>query len=254
MLRERRRLSFRYHPRHRVRFGNASYNGPWKPTALAVVTTEAGRSSIWLASHHQDEFPSVIEKLDAGGAPLGQFWNAGTINAMEPILLAGRQVMLAGGANNDSLGATLVAIDVAEPDGAAPAVNRRYECDDCPRGSPLAYFVFPPTDIQRALGATSTVQEIRVGADGTVTVLVASDISGVVPADGATIGAARYVFDAQLKPLRASIDRSYRLVHDELYRRGLLDHSAGPLDERDLWPILQWDGVSFREVYAAAAR
>jgi hypothetical protein len=212
-----------------------------------------GKSSIWLASHHQDEFPTVVEKLDSQGVVLGRYWNDGTIGVLEPFLLAGRQVVLAGGANNDTLGATLAVLDAERPDGRAPAVNPKYSCVDCPTSWPVEFFVLPATDIQHALNVTSCVEEIRIGPDGTVTVAVANDISAAVPG-GLTRGEARYVFDARLRPLRAEIESSFRIVHDDLHRRGLLDHPAGSRDERGLWPILRWDSATFQKVVAFEAR
>jgi hypothetical protein len=247
-------LRFHHRGTHQVHFGSASYGGPWKPTVMKVIADERGRKSIWLASHHQDEFPTVVEKLDARGRVLGRYWNDGTVSVLEPFVLAGRPVVLVGGANNETLGATLVAVDAARPDGRAPATAPKYTCGDCPTGAPVEFFAFPPTDIQRALNVPSAVDEVRIGGDGTVTVVVANYITAAVPNGSVQRGEARYVFDGRLKPLRAEIEASFRLVHDALHRLALLDHPADARDERALWPVLRWESGAFKEVAPAGAR
>jgi hypothetical protein len=248
-------LRFTHRPSYTVHFGDAAYSGPWRPSIVTVIPDESGAQRIWLASHHYDEFPTVVEKLDPQGAVLGRFWNDGQIIVLQPFVLDGRRVVLAGGCNNDVFGATLAVIDAARPDGRAPAVRPAYLCTDCPSAWPLEFFALPPTDIQRAIGnVTSAVDEIRVGPDGSVMVDVASDISPVVPERGPTHGQVRYFFDAHLRPVRAEIESSFRLVHDELYRRHLLDHAAGPRDEHDLWPILRWTSRGFEQVAPPATK
>lgn len=245
-------IRFVHRPNYRVRWGDIAYDGPWAP--LAIQVSGNGRSAIWVSMHHQEEFPSVVDKLDPSGRLLGQYWNNGELGILRPAVLDGRRVMLAGGSNNEVIGATLVALDEEHPTGVAPSLNPHYTCLDCPPGVPASFLVIPPSDIQRSLGTTSAVDQIRLGETGLVTLVVTSDITVVTGSGGPAQGEIYYRLNRRLQVIDAEIQSSFRQIHDELYRRGRLDHPCDRRDERDLWPVLRWKGEAFERILGPEAR
>jgi hypothetical protein len=49
---------------------------------------------------------------------------------------------------------------------------------------------------------------------------------------------------------RAKISREFQAQHALLERRGVLDHTFGPTDDRDMFPVRRWDGRRFVELKA----
>jgi len=46
----------------------------------------------------------------------------------------------------------------------------------------------------------------------------------------------------------AEISREFQSQHELLKRRGLLDHTFGPTDDRDMFPVRRGDGRRFVEL------
>jgi hypothetical protein len=58
-----------------------------------------------------------------------------------------------------------------------------------------------------------------------------------------------YWFGSDLAPERADYVDQYRVVHDELFKRGLVDHDFAGHDQTRLFPILEWKDGKFVEVW-----
>jgi hypothetical protein len=246
-LDSRGRERFRHTPRHHVRFGSVPTTGPWRPLLVVVLPEATGRSSIWLVSNDNTQFPTVVEKLDPAGRLVGQFWHPGFISRIQPWTFQGRRVVLLAGANNDFNSASLAVLDPDRPTGTAPARRDHYQCRDCPPGDPLAFVVFPSTDIDRLQDAEQAIESVVEDDAGNLTVQLWRG-SAFPELAGYDRAVTLYRLDGHLRPLSADHQPSFVIMHNELFRLGRLNHPYGPQDEAALWPVYRWNGQAFDEL------
>jgi hypothetical protein len=57
-----------------------------------------------------------------------------------------------------------------------------------------------------------------------------------------------YRFDANRRPYHAERQPAFKVVHDELFRKGILSHPFGPAEQADMWPVFRWNGRDFEEI------
>ncbi len=56
--------------------------------------------------------------------------------------------LLAGGISNSRRGASFAILDLKQPSGASPEdPGSPYQCGNCPKGTPIRYYVIPWTDV-----------------------------------------------------------------------------------------------------------
>ncbi len=136
-----------------VRFGDKTFAPPFNVVGFQVAREAGGRQSIWVAATHHYDFPAVVEKRDARGELLSEYWSNGHIDLLTETTMGGRRVMLVGATNNESGGASLAILDYDHPSGFSPAVTKKYTCTESATAQPLRFFLFPTTDVFRALGS-----------------------------------------------------------------------------------------------------
>jgi hypothetical protein len=243
---DRGRVRFTYFPHHHVTFGEVLTTGPWHPLMFAVLRDASGKKFIWLASNDTNQFPTVIEKIDATGRVHGQFWHPGLVNEIRPWIYRGRRVVLVAGGNNDFNGASLAVVDEDKPTGTAPAHRAHYVCAGCPTATPLAFIVFPPSDIERLQDSVAGVSQVWASDDGNLTIEL--NHQAAFPGMERLEGGTHYHLDANLQPLSAEHQPQFHMLHDELFRGHRLDHPFGSADIARLSPIYRWNGRAFDEV------
>jgi hypothetical protein len=237
------RFSWTY--RGTKRFGETPYPAPWAVRDVVLRRRASGPPEIWVLVVHLPWFPSALVRLDARGRMTGEFWHPGNLSTVAPARLGGRDVLLAGGANNEFKSAFLAVVD---PDGSstAPAGRDYYTCRDCPVTPSLRYVLFPRTTISRELDGQAFTREITQDSAGRLFVVV-EHLGFPLPGESETMSAlAFYMLDDHLRPLSAEVAGDYVQVSRKLERDGrlrrLLDKAAA---EHELWPIREWNGSAF---------
>jgi hypothetical protein len=135
------------------------------------------------------------------------------------------------------------------PDGVTgftPAVRPAYACRNCAPGGPESVFLFPTLCINRRRGQAG-VYDVWVEKGERLRVAVAQG--------GASAGSqtpSYYTLGPDGRVVSAEISREFQAEHALLEKQGVLAHPFGPRDERDMLPVLRWDGTGFRPLPGVA--
>jgi hypothetical protein len=237
--------------RDTVRFGDHDYAPPWSGFRMFVTGTGPNRA-LWVAWIHTESgfFPCLLERLAGGdGRPVAgtRYASAGYVNFVGEATVQGRPSLIVGANNNDHLGASLAVFDIDAVGGSAPADNPDKVCGSCPPGGPRAFLVFPRLELDRLRGGIPSVFDVRLADDGELSVWVfhATEVG---------YASSSYRLDRNLKPVSAEIGAEYRAHHEKLEDSGLVKHRFGAADDRELWPVLVYQGGRFVEVRGATTR
>ncbi len=243
----RGRERWRRRPDRAAEFGHGRMAAPWIPLFLAVTRASDSAVSLWVSWAHRPYFGAFIERLDiATGEPAAVYWSAGYVTHISRGTFDGRQVAFLGAANNERQAASLAVYDLDATEGAAPASDPRYACSDCPRTRPRAFFVFPKTSVGRQLlpaNSTIFVNDVMQDAAGQISVVVAQSALGAVP-----MASVLYRFDRSLRLTGAETLTDYQSARGTLERQGRLRPGSPSDDERELFPVLSWEGGKFVEI------
>lgn len=248
-------IRFHHAPRRVVGFGDKKYGPPWRGTDVYVTGLSGRPHEIWFVSTHLEEFPTVVERLDASGKPEGEYWSNGHVSNVVKSEAAGRELLFVGAISNEFRGGSVAILDARHPSGAAPASSRHYQCQECPPGTPLAFLVFPRLDMTAALGSYSRVTNVFRDNLGQILVDVNHDVGERVPEELRGLADSHYTLDSQFRVIGAELGRRVAPVHRVFEQKGLLDHPfIFERESRDLWPVLRWTGTAFIGVDGPEAR
>lgn len=232
-----------------VRFGDDDFAPPFGVQRFLLADEPGGRKSVLVISYDPTWFPSVVQKYSASGKLLGEFWNPGRIYEAKVIDLGTRRLLFVGATNNELHAGSLAVLDWNHPSGFGPATIPHYQCLNCPPGTPLAYFVFPEMEVSRVINAWPTVWRVHLDAPDWISVHVLQTREPLsVGGPPGLIGAAVYGLDRQLRLRSAELVEGYRVVHSALQTLGRIDHPVGPQDEKELLPVLRWNGRAFDRI------
>jgi hypothetical protein len=243
----RGQVVFHHQPKRTVRYGVQTYAGSWRPEHVFVTVDGSGRKRVWLVSTHYQEFPCVLEKLDATGNLLGEYWSDGYIESLAQSEITGRRAILVGAVNNEYRGASLAVLDEDQPTGSSPAMSPKYSCQDCPPGRPSQFLVLPRTDVAVATGGQAAVKQIIVDRSGQVRLEVLQDAGLAWEQSGGIGPNVFYLLSRDLRVIDAEFGDTYQAAHQMLERRRLLDRPFVN-NHRLLFPILRWTGSRFLEI------
>jgi hypothetical protein len=244
-------LRFRHQPDYRVRYEHLACVPPWR-TMFFKITGRPGRPhDIWVVSSHLQEFPTVVERLDAKGRPSSQYWSNGLVSFVGTAELGGSPVVLVGACSNEFKGATLAVLDGRHPTATAPAENPHYACSGCPGRAPLAFLVFPRLDVAVVTEDHSTLDHAQADSSGQLLLRIFHSADGIAPnSDTRAVSASDYVLGPGFRVVKAEIGERYPAVHRRGEIAGLLDHPfSRARDERYLWPVRRWTGDRFELVH-----
>jgi hypothetical protein len=229
-----------------VRFGRESFGPPW--AAHGVFTTPSatpGQRDLWVASIERATFPSVLQRLDIRtGKPLSTYWSNGYISSLARSTWKGKPVVLVGASFNEAKTSSLAVLDLANPNGSAPARQDKYRCADCPPGEPLAFVVFPKPARFASLDESGTLYRIDVRTPD-------SPVVRVVFAGTTEIGASViYRLDKNLNPVAADTADGYLATYEALVRDGRIPRhlSPGVDPDKEFFPLLHWVRGAFERV------
>lgn len=242
-------LRFSLQPDRTVQFGDTRYAPPWLPRTMLLTTEPDGSKSIWLAFVHNLWFPALLLKLDPQGKPLATYWSNGHIAALHEAFFQGRHAILVAGTNNENFAASLAVLDYASPSGSAPAAIPKYQCMDCPADAPMAFFLFPSTELSRLSNFRPMTHDVRV--DGARNLVVNVELTPGGLEVGGPGGSAFYVLSSAGRVVEAETGDSYRMLHSRLEARNRLNHRFSVACEQQLFPVLRWDHATQRFVSEA---
>ncbi len=215
------RLRWSYQPRISLRFGQDEFHGPWYVFALLI--SSAGKSSSIFASFTHFEWGNsfVAEIAPKTGRGKFRFANTGSTHSLSQFTIAGQTYLLVGGFNNEYDGASLAVMNESQPFAASPQTpGTRYVCANCPSGSPDYYFVFPRSELNRALDQYELpVDAIPVNGNS-VEPWVNESITAPQPVIAAYLlrfSPAPHLisrrFNSKYEPLHRSLEQSHRISH-----------------------------------------
>ncbi|MFQ5690367.1 MAG: hypothetical protein ACE5HQ_08865 [Gemmatimonadota bacterium] len=160
-------LNWRLALERNLQFGRTSFNPPWVAGILKVVDLN-GRPRIAWSVNHYTWWPSVLLILTPDGQVESRFVNSGWIRVITRLPRPAGDLLLVGGISNARAGAMLAVLDPEKPFSSSPEdPDAEFACTSCPEGSPVRYFVFPPTPANRASGlpynATASIEATSEG-------------------------------------------------------------------------------------------
>ncbi|MCL4524030.1 MAG: hypothetical protein M1453_08535 [Acidobacteria bacterium] len=218
-------LLWQYEPKRTLKFREREFEGPWFISDV-VISAEVPRK-IWLAVVHNTWWPSFVVELDAAGQESLRFVNSGTMLALLEVSNARGTFLLAGGVNNEPYAATLAVLDVKQPFAVSPqAPGSKFECLECPAGSPVAYFVLPRSELNRVeKHALNSVVEVRRVGQQVQAGVMELGVTGV-------LGLFEFSVEPDIVPMRINYADSYWVRHREHEQAGDLKHSAEQCPDR----------------------
>jgi hypothetical protein len=207
--------------------------------------------TFWIAGHELGgSYPSVLQSLDASGRVRSEYWSAGFIGAMAVVRMNGRRLILIGGAANETGGAALAVFEGAA-NGSSPAADPAYRCSGCPSGTPLHYFVFPRSPLQKELGHNAQVVGIAPESGERIRVRV---VHAGDPYSGGPTGSAYYTFDSALRLAKAEQNPDIAPVQRKYEAEKLVTAATRPRGDADLYPVLRWNGRGYDRIHAPETR
>jgi hypothetical protein len=216
------------------RYGSGQYGPPWRISSW-INYRAGGKSRIVLALKHKTWWPSPLVILNANGGEMGRFVHSGYIEALSIAGTAEAPVWMAGGVDNShDRSAMLAILDANHPSGSSPTEKTEFECQTCPDGRPLHYFVFPRSELNLVTGTSrSWVRFIHATETG-------YEIQTQETSSGGSAEVFEFTKDFQL--LRASYSDVYWEMHRQLEREGKIHHTREQCPE---WngpaTLLSWD-------------
>ncbi|MBI3661751.1 MAG: VCBS repeat-containing protein [Acidobacteria bacterium] len=216
-------LRWRYALDAKLRFGDKEFEGPW--TIYDLVVSRGPRREIWLAVNHHQWWPSFVVKLDAAGRTTVLFVNSGVTYSLNLVESGGRRLLLAGGVNNEPYQGALAVFDAGWPAGASPQEKETYRCRECPAGKPLAYFLFPRSELNLVdRGPLNVVQDIRQAG--------ARLSAHTIELPPGEIAFYQFSEDITAGPASYSLSDGYWVRHRELEREGKVKHTVEQCPDR----------------------
>lgn len=199
-------------------FRGGTYGPPFWHGNVVVYRVERRWRIAW-SQLHSVWWPSRITILDGQGHSLESFVHSGSVYVLALVDDPTAPLLLAGGVSNAHRAAMLAVLDGRHAAGHSPdPPGSPFECLGCSPGGPLRYFIFPPSEVNRAVehpyNQTCDIMANQHGID-------------VFTCEAAPDDRARLVFrfSRDLELIHAAASDSWA-IHDRLHREGRLDHSS----------------------------
>lgn len=214
------RFRWEYRPSETYRFGADDYGPPFG--GMIVMGVGQGReTTLWASLYHNVWYPTILAKLNAEGKELGRFVNSGYIYRLGRVPAAEGAYVLAGGVNNEYDSGALAVLREDDPTGTSPQTpGSKFACSNCPAGSPVRYFIFPRSELNRVTSSPyNKVHVLEVRNNRIIVRVLEVDTREMVGA-GSTI----YEFDYDFRLLRVTQDDTYWDTHRQLFLSGKVKH------------------------------
>ncbi len=222
-------LLWRYVPEAVFRFAGRDFSGPWVIYDLMVSAEPRGKV-VWLAVNHHTWWPSYVVRLDGEGRPETRFVNTGSTWSLGSFKKDEEEYILVGGFNNEPYQGSLAVLKADQEAATSPPGERAdsaFRCEDCPPGLPVAYLLFPRSELNRLKGVPNFVTEADPVGEA-IQVQTLEDKPGT---------SCLYLLTPHpdWRLLNASFSDGYWEQHRQLEREGRIKHPAEICPGRT-WP------------------
>lgn len=192
------------------------FDRAWTYTHVITVT-EAKGATVWAAMANLAGWAGCVLRIDADGSPVVQFANAGYVERLCALPLAGGNFLIACGENNDYDDAFVALLGTHDPPACSvPGERLVYRFANAPHGQPRKYILFPKTELVLArswpYGAATRIVE---HADGVIVEVQTAE-------DPAHF---RYHFSEDLEPRYVFPSGNHEFAHGVFEKRGAISHA-----------------------------
>lgn len=216
-----------------LQFGAGAFRPPWIARGLFLVPANGEMRIAWTV-HHYTWWPAMLIVADTEGAITGRYVNAGWLNTASVLRRSQGDWLLVGGISNSRSAAMMAILDAEHVAGSSPEeAGSDYACNICGPERPLRYFVFPQTEVGKALGRPyNEVGSIRVSSSGVT----------VITREGSPESGLHWVYEFShaMQLQRAQPGDNYWMLHRQARLRGDIDHLEDDCPEHSPVPILSW--------------
>ena len=203
-----------------VTFRASRVGPPWQSGIVVAYATAQGARIAW-SQNNSPSWPAMVLVFDPAGRRVGRFVHSGSIYALEAIDGADGPLLVGGGVVNSQRAAAAFVLDGRNVRGhSVEPPSSPFECLSCEPGEPLASFVFPPNEINRASGAPYNVlAELSRHGAGFHAVTTEQPHETGLPAQE------HFYFSRELV-LERSFQSDSWPAHEYFHQKGRLDHSV----------------------------
>ena len=233
---EQGKLLWSFVPDLTYAFHGRSYGPPWHVMTISPPPS-TGKGPLLVSLIHHTWWPSVVFGFDRSGRHEVRFVNAGYVEVMARLPTASAGYALMGGVNNEYGSAYLAVVNEYGPAVTSPQTpNSQFDCDNCPTGRPLKYFVFPRSELNAMLHQPYNFAfEIVSNSDGSFDVSVRE---GRREAPGIR---SIYRFSPGLIPISVARSDGYWATHRQLESEGRVSHTAAECQDRTTAIVRVWE-------------
>lgn len=227
-------LLWQFEFKETLKFGSREFKPPWLFRALLIYQS-AAETRIACALSHDIWWPAPLLLLNRSGQVVGQFVHAGWLTELNVLETPSAGFLLAGGHSNSQRAGVLVVLDANQFSGASPEQSAsEYECQNCPPGRPLRYFVFSRSEMNALLPSVwHKVDTIRPTSGRIEVQTVENPHHGV---------ASIFEFSSNFELENATFSDAYADAHRQLEKEKKLDHALEDCPERQgPGPVRSWD-------------
>jgi DNA-binding winged helix-turn-helix (wHTH) protein len=243
--------------RDRMRFHGDDAGPRWEFGAMTTAP-DGPKTSIWFTICEPYLSTSILFKMYAQGAATPYFVNYGHLRTLHRMQTPTGSYILAGGISNDANCAMLAVLRDSAASGHSPAINTPVDCDGCPPGQPIRYFLFPRTEVCKVIGEPYNDTHAITSTDGR---LKATTAETFTPPPEAPHDWAMYDFTTDFEPKSVMLSDDYWKDHRRLSAEGKIKHSVEDCPERlkpivvKMWtPESGWKDVALPPIAMATAR
>ncbi|MGH9775633.1 MAG: hypothetical protein ACRD50_11870 [Candidatus Acidiferrales bacterium] len=240
----------------KLRMGGTEFGSRW---LFGTIMADSDRTnqSVWCTAVGFPWWPSLLIQFSAEGKEIAEFVNSGHLHALNSLHNSSGSFILAGGINNEYNSAMLAVLRADQPSGTSPQSPGPFRCDDCPKGQPYRYFLFPRSEVNKVAGPPyNQTRVIQVDIMGVHVV-----VNEAVPDNGIGADWEIYDFSTDLVPQSVSVSDFYWEDHRRLSAEGKIKHSVEECPERTQprtvreWsPAEGWKEIKFPPVSSSHRR
>jgi hypothetical protein len=233
-------LRWKYEPAPVLSFaGGAKFGPSWLVADIAASRGPGGE--VWASFTDGTWWADFVSRISSDGEASIRLVHGGIVYRLQPVSHSGRELVLGAAISNHHGSVGLIAIDASAPAARWPVEPSAYQCVDCAAGAPARYVLLPPSDLNRAHGASyNHVRDLRTTGDG-INLLTTEEM------DPLGMAARVFRFTPDANPIGYAPTDGFTTSHRLLESSGALDHpvercedAARPLRVRVWMPDAGW--------------
>jgi hypothetical protein len=214
-------------------FGSKVYSNDYMIHGIDTLEADGdGSLETMVIGYQRPDWPTQLVLLDTRGKIRGEYWNSGQLNdyVFADLDKDGRREIVLAGLNNEYEKGCVVVFSGGRLDGRSPQSKDEFICRDLNPGSETYYLLFPLTDVEIAESVFESV--------GKISLLSGEKIQTEMLHSGIF-----YNLDYQLTVTGVTLSHSFRQLHNEAVKAGLVSSVLDDQYSRDLEKgFLYYDG------------